>query len=218
MDTQAFATPEKPVPITPYLALDLRLRFIESLISPDSRSSSKSSTSISLARRVSHVEAQLKQALESGGSTDAIRRFVQNYDSNCPLLSVAPLPVNLPNSNEMSVEAKVALVLEAENEIKILERDLREIETLNQRGVVEAGKLSEHEALKGPLEQLTEATKPVAETYSSLEDRTTVLLQQYNDYITELSELFISWNDLISEAEATVTKLEKQKNRTLDIS
>ncbi|GAA5983415.1 hypothetical protein JCM5350_007642 [Sporobolomyces pararoseus] len=218
MDSETVRTPLKPVVITPHLALDLRLRFIESLISPNSQSSSNSSTSVSLARRVSHIEAQLKQALESVGSTDALRRFVQNYDSNSPLLSVAPLPMNLPDSNEMSIEAKVSLILEAENEIKTLERDLREIEVLNQRGVVEAGKLPEHEKLKGPLDQLANDTKPVATAYMSLEDRTTVLLQRYNDYITELSELFISWNDLITEAEATVTKLEKQKNRTLDIS
>lgn len=165
MDSETARTPLKPVVITPHLALDLRLRFIESLISPNSQSSSNSTTSVSLARRVSHIEAQLKQALESVGSTDALRRFVQNCkflprfhllharsqttnatpdytdDSNSPLLSVAPLPMNLLDSNEMPIEAKVSLILEAENEIKTLERDLREIEVLNQRGVVEAGKL-----------------------------------------------------------------------------
>ncbi|GAA5904015.1 uncharacterized protein JCM6883_002055 [Sporobolomyces salmoneus] len=203
----------KPVPITPQLALDLRLRFLESLISPDSRTSP-----ISLARRVSHIEAQLKQALDSGASTDAVRRFVQNYDSNAPLLSVAPVPIQPPDQDSLSTPAKVSLVLEAENEIRTLERDLREIETLHQRGVVEAGKLPEHEALKTPLKQLMTETRPVATAYASLEDRTMILLQQYNDYITNLSELFVSWNDLITEAETTVTKLEKQRNESLDIS
>jgi hypothetical protein len=171
MEANATEAPLKPVAITPELALDLRLRYLESLVSPDSRSSSNpSSTSISLARRVSHIEAQLKQALESGGSTDAVRKFVQNCefhlarvvipnrdsadkldslpssteltdDSNSPLLSVAPVSTDPPDSNEMSISAKVSLVLEAEQEIRNLERDLRDLEMLNQRGVVEAGKL-----------------------------------------------------------------------------
>jgi len=36
--------------------------------------------------------------------------------------------------------------------------------------------------------------------------------------ISTLSELFVSWNDIVSEAEATVTRLEKQKQQALDIS
>ncbi|GAA5847884.1 hypothetical protein JCM3766R1_003169 [Sporobolomyces carnicolor] len=203
----------KPVVMTPRLALDLRLRFLESLVSDDSRSSS-----VSLARRISRVEAQLKAALDSAGSTDAIRRFVQNYDANAPLLSVAPVPINPPDQDALTVPAKVSLILEAEHDIRALERDLREVETLHQRGVVEAGRLAEHKPLKGTLEQLTEGTQPVAEAYASLEDRTMILLQQYNDYITNLSELFVSWNELVSEAEDAVTKLEKKRDESLDIS
>lgn len=41
----------------------------------------------------------------------------------------------------------------------------------------------EHEALKEPLEQLVKDTKPISTTYASLEERTTVLLQRYNDYV-----------------------------------
>lgn len=41
----------------------------------------------------------------------------------------------------LSTMEKIALILEAENEIKSLERELREIELLDQRGVVGAGEL-----------------------------------------------------------------------------
>ncbi|GAA5877401.1 hypothetical protein JCM16303_003317 [Sporobolomyces ruberrimus] len=215
MDNDSNEAATKPATITPKLAIDLRLRFLESLVARNSRTPTSSS---SLARRVSHIEAQLKQALDAGGSTDAVRRFAQNYDLNSPLLSVAPLPIHQGHSNDLSFEAKVSLILEAETEITTLERELREIDILHQRGVVEVGKLSEHEALKEPLEQLVKDTKPISTTYASLEERTTVLLQRYNDYITDLSELFISWNDLLTEAEETVTKLEKQRDQTLDIS
>lgn len=34
--------------------------------------------------------------------------------------------------------------------------------------------------------------------------------------ISTLSELFVSWNDIMSAMEDTVTKLEKEKHRQLD--
>ncbi|GAA5837695.1 hypothetical protein JCM5353_003820 [Sporobolomyces roseus] len=218
MTTESPQETNKPITITPELAIDLRLRFLESLISPTSSTPSISTDSTSLARRVSLIESQLKQTLESGASTEAVRRFVQNYDLNSPLLSVAPLPLNPPDSNDLSTQAKISLILEAEHDIRSLERDLRDIEILNQRGVVEAGKLPEHEALKGPVKQLETDARPVAAKYASLEARTNTLLRNYNDYITNLSELFVSWNDLVTEAEETVTKLEKERNQPLDIS
>jgi len=94
--------------------------------------------------------------------------------------------------------------------------------------------------LKAPLKQLEKDVKPVAAKYASLEARTNTLLRNYNDHvnsnftlfkegaqlttfhaveqITNLSELFVSWNDLVTEAEEAVTKLEKERNQPLDIS
>lgn len=153
----------RPRTITPQLALDLRLRFLESLVAPSSSSSPRPAPSaIPLARRVSQVHAQLREALEqSGGGTEALKRFVQNCasvsisclpagtltlaerladDANSPLLTIAPVPTT-PDSAEVLPQAKVALILEAEQEIRTLERELREIGLLDERGIVEAGKL-----------------------------------------------------------------------------
>ncbi|BGO89368.1 hypothetical protein NBRC10512_006282 [Rhodotorula toruloides] len=207
----------RPLTITPQLALELRLRFLESLFSPSSSSSPRPAAStVPLARRVSQVEAQLRQALEqSGRGTEALKRFVQNYDANSPLLTIAPVST-APDSTEVLPQAKVALILEAEQEIRTLERELREIGVLDERGVVETGKLGEHEKLKPLLAETRKAATPVSASYSSFDQRTTTLLQRYNNYISTLSELFVSWNDIMSEMEDTVTKLEKEKHRQLD--
>lgn len=75
-----------PATVSPQLALDLRLRFLESLLtgSPAGSPSLGSSTrprvaapTVSLTRRADLVQAQLKEALETGGGGDAVRRFVQ---------------------------------------------------------------------------------------------------------------------------------------------
>ncbi|GAA5881010.1 hypothetical protein JCM1840_007218 [Sporobolomyces johnsonii] len=205
----------QPVSLAPELALELRVRFLETLLAPPS--SSSSSSKVPLARRISQVQSHLSQALEAGTGSDAVRRFVQNYDLNSPLLSVAPLPAS-SSTDEVTPQAKVSLILEAEHEIRSLERDLREIEALEGRGVVEAGRLAEHEGLKEPLDEVRTAARPIAQGYASLEARTTALLQRYNNYISTLSELFVSWNDIISEAEHTVDRLERERSKAFDIS
>lgn len=165
----------------------------------------------------------------AGGATEAVRRFVHNCpfpflcplstptdlaptdDLNAPLLSVAPVPFSsAAEGDAQTPQAKVALVLEAENEIRQLERELREIQVLDERGVVGAGKLggalsnsflsvlrlvkvhaltidplfvADHEALKDDLIALRQATKPVSSSYADLETRTLNLLTSYNDYV-----------------------------------
>ncbi|KAI5480796.1 hypothetical protein MNV49_007206 [Pseudohyphozyma bogoriensis] len=207
-------------PISPELALDLRLRFLETLIAgkPAALSSPASSSSApsqpSLTRRADLVQAQLKQTLETGGGGEAVRRFVQGYDLNEPLLRLPP--VSGQEGDALTPQAKVALILESENEIRQLERELREVDTLDQRGVVGAGKLADHEPLKRELEALQTTAAPLASSYASLEARTNKLLAEYNDYISTLSEIFISWNDIVSSAEEEVRKLERERSKELD--
>ncbi|BGP13615.1 hypothetical protein JCM10213_007791 [Rhodosporidiobolus nylandii] len=219
-------TPVTPGPLTPQLSLSLRLRFLEQLLRPTSSPAhtSPAPSAVPLARRIGQVQEQLRTALGgaagsggqgsagAGGGSEAVRRFVQNYDLNAPLLSVAPVPFDAGAEGEAtSPKAKVALILEAEQEIRQLEKELRGIAVVDERGVVGAGKLGEHESLKPTLAALRTSTQPVSSAYSSLEARTTALLQQYNDYISTLSELFVTWNDVLSEAEDAVTKLEREQ-------
>ncbi|GAA5896672.1 hypothetical protein JCM6882_005756 [Rhodosporidiobolus microsporus] len=227
----------QPSPLTPHLAIDLRLRLLESLLAPTTSSAPAHppATAVPLARRIARVNEQLSAALGTagagggggaaaagaGGASEAVRRFVQNYDLNAPLLSVAPIPPGSSSSSggeDVTPQAKVSLILEAENEIRTLERELREIQVLDERGVVGAGKLGDHEPLKPLLAELRQAATPIAASYASLETRTTSLLHQYNNYISTLSELFVSWNDVLSEAEDALSKLEKERNRGYDIA
>jgi len=93
---------------------------------------------------------------------------------------------------------------------------VREIQALNQRGVAGAGKLPEHESLQPRLRALIRAHAEDSATYHMLERRIAALLQRYSSHINALSELFVSWNDSVREAEEYVAKLEKvaaEKNK-----
>lgn len=106
----------------------------------------------------------------------------------------------------MSPAAKVSLILEAESEIRALERDLREIEILDKRGVVAAGKLPgewtvgqkcdvwhadvEHEsrcaevqALHPELTSLKKTVQPPSSSYANLESRAATILDRYTEHV-----------------------------------
>ncbi|KAM0753927.1 hypothetical protein T439DRAFT_353679 [Meredithblackwellia eburnea MCA 4105] len=206
--------------ISPELQLELRLRFLETLLSPSvaSRSALQPAAAVpaSITRRADQLQAQLKQAIESGGGGEVVRRFVQGYDLNEPLLR--PPDATTSALDQLTPQAKVALILESEAEIRQLERELREVDTIDQRGVVGAGDLAKHEELKPSLKDLAGNVAPISERYSALELKTTTLLSRYNDYISTLSEIFVSWNDIISSAEEEVARIESERAKGDDVS
>ncbi|GAA5978569.1 hypothetical protein JCM10908_004408 [Rhodotorula pacifica] len=204
--------------LSPAVALELRLRFLESLLAPPPTASAAASRRVPITRHVAALQEQLRSSIEKqGNGSDAINSFVANYDANAPLLSVGSLP-NEADSEGLTAEAKATLILEAEHEIRTLEKDLRELQVLNEQNVVDAGRLPDHEQLKESLAQTRTAAVPLSHKYSDLEARTTVLLQRYNHYISTMSELFVSWDDLLTEAETALTRMEKARDQPLDIS
>ncbi|GAA5966828.1 hypothetical protein JCM8115_002285 [Rhodotorula mucilaginosa] len=210
---------EQPRPISPATALELRLRFLEQLLAPPPSNAAPSPARIPLTRHVAALQDQLRTVVDKrANGSDAIKRFVANYDANAPLLSIGTLAIEAPGSEGLTAEAKATLVLEAEHEIRTLEKDLRELQVLDEQNVIDAGRLPEHEQLKEALAQTRSAAVPLSRKYSDLEARMTVLLQRYNHHISTMSELFVSWDDLLTEAETALTRLEKARDQPLDIS
>ncbi|SGY72659.1 BQ5605_C005g03194 [Microbotryum silenes-dioicae] len=257
---------------TPDLALDLRIRYLETLLTRPSTSTTapiSASNTASLSRRVSQLASSLDLVLEAGPGTDALRKFVANCgygqcvklhsssraltcyfatpadDLNEPLLTVPPVPFHHPSSSsnhdDLTPHSKVSLILEAEYEIRQLEWELRQIALLDDQGVVGAGELAQHQDLSTELARTKQDVKPVAASYQDLEHKTHNILSRYNDYvrpsahklqsrlqaehwststaqISTLSEVFVQWNDIVSEAEQEVTRIEKSRNPSLDIS
>ena len=99
--------------ISPALALDLRLRFLETLLtgssSPSlgsSRGRATTTPALSLTRRADLVQAQLKEALETGGGGDAVRRFVQGCACTTrPILLVSVLTTSHRRPQRAAPEA-----------------------------------------------------------------------------------------------------------------
>lgn len=201
-----------------YLAIDLRIRLLESVFAGAlsssevfvSRVKSETTTKNSIALRIERIHNQLTTILNTKPN-DAIRRFVHSYDLNEPLLHLPnPLSSNKPSPNpSLSTTEKIGLVFEAESEIIELERDLREIELLDTRGFVGAGKLangdwSVEELTTSVLDPLEECDKAIKE----IEDQAATIMSRYDSYVNALSEIFISWDSILSTVEDDILQLQ----------
>lgn len=104
-----------------------------------------------------------------------------------------------------------AFLSEMESDIRAADRDLREIDTLEKRGVTGAGKLVDHEPLQPRLRALVKAHDEDLAKAASLENRIAALLEKHATKVDALSELFVAWNDVITDAEDRIGKTEREK-------
>ncbi|RDX41550.1 hypothetical protein OH76DRAFT_1489374 [Lentinus brumalis] len=211
----------KPPTISPTLSLELRLRWLETLLfgakhdeqtaKPGSKAD-KLKEGETLVRRAEDLQRKLDSVAQSN---DALKRFMDRYEQYAHMLTPAfALSATLPNPptyENMSPSELDAFLAEMEPDIRAAERDLREICALEDKGVTGAGKLGDYEALQPRLETLHKAHDEDLKMAAELEKRIALLMNHYATNVDTLSELFVSWDETIREAEEEVDKLEKDR-------
>ncbi|KAI8985717.1 hypothetical protein BD414DRAFT_488987 [Trametes punicea] len=213
-----------PASVTPMLSLELRLRWLETLlfgakhdthaltvknaVSPD-----KLKEGDTLVRRAEELQRRLDSVVQS---SDGLKRFMERYDQYAHLLTPqfalsGTLGLNPPAYENMSPTELEALLSEMEPDIRAAERDLSEISALENKGVTGAGKLADYEVLQPRLEALLKAHDEDIHTAAELEKRIAILMDRYATNVDTLSELFVSWDEAIRDAEEEVHKMEKDR-------
>ncbi|KAI8458730.1 hypothetical protein BY996DRAFT_6430138 [Phakopsora pachyrhizi] len=205
------------------LAIDLRVRLLECIVvgslpssanfaqriqqlSGNQSGSNLPSTQASVGHRAERVLSELRNILDTKPN-EAIRRFVESYDLNEPLLHIPNPLLNQREchaSTSLSLQEKLELVLEADSEITQLERDLREIELLDQRGFTGSGRLTAFDISQDVLIPLEECKRVIFD----LESRATDAMSHYDSYVNALSEIFISWDDILTTIEEEISRLQ----------
>ncbi|EJF63995.1 hypothetical protein DICSQDRAFT_159938 [Dichomitus squalens LYAD-421 SS1] len=219
------ATQVAPPSISPALSLELRLRWLETLLFgakhdvPEQSGkggvkAEKLKDGESLTRRAEDLQRRLDSVAQSN---DALKRFMDRYEQYAHMLTPAfalsgSLPVSPPTYESMSATELDAFLAEMESDIRAAERDLREINALESKGVTGAGKLGDYEALQPRLEALLQAHDEDSRVAADLEKRIALLMDHYATNVDTLSELFVSWDETIRDAREEVDKLEKDRD------
>lgn len=102
-------------------------------------------------------------------------------------------------------------------DIRSADRDLRDIDTLEQKGVTGAGKLEDYESLQPRLDKVIKRHSENTARFRALEQRVTTLLEQYATQVDTFSELFVEWSETLAGIEERVSKLEKEKADMMDM-
>ncbi|KAF8555972.1 hypothetical protein OG21DRAFT_1476267 [Imleria badia] len=230
--SESASLPQGPAHIDPVLSLELRLRWLEALllgVRQDTRDRKgrdkppKLKPGESLVQLAGNVQHRLNTVVESN---DGLKKFMHQYDQHAQWLTPAfalsgTLQGSAPTYDDMSPDELEALLSEMEPDIRAAERDMREIELLEQKGVLSAGKLADHEALQPRLHALLAAQEQDMRLAASLERRIASLVDRHATHVSSffisatlaytLSELFVAWDDVLTETESKVKRLERDK-------
>ncbi|KAF8809498.1 hypothetical protein BYT27DRAFT_7094051 [Phlegmacium glaucopus] len=213
-DTASTAPPAK---IDPLLALELRLRWLEALILGVKQTAiANLKHGETLSRLAEMVQQKLNKAVQGN---EGLTKFMNQYDKHAPLLmpsfvlsGTIPGP---PMYDNMSPAEMDAFLTEMEPEIRTADRDMLEVEALEKKGVTGAGRLLDYEELQPRLKAILDAHEEDARLADSLEIRIASLVERHATYVDALSELFVAWDDTITEAEDKLARMEREKAERL---
>ncbi|KAG8695934.1 hypothetical protein FRC08_007458 [Ceratobasidium sp. 394] len=204
-----------PVSVPPELMLELRLRWLEALVLGIGKDGNvvlprEQDATGTLVRKANDAQRVLDDTVKMN---DGLKKFMAVYNQNAHLLTPAFAHGLVPASDAVSVADLEALLLESEADIRAADRDLREIAELESKGVLDAGKLPNHEPLQPRVDALIQAHLEDLTRFDLLEERIAKLIARYSSHVDGLSELFVAWDGALDQVDAAITRLEKEREQ-----
>ncbi|KAJ9114368.1 hypothetical protein QFC20_001511 [Naganishia adeliensis] len=138
-------------------------------------------------RRLIDEYASLSGILFPYDPLSATETSIQPSTAN-PRKEAAPRPPVVKASDLIPSETRVELVLGAEDDIKDVDRMLREIQVLVERGADGSGELASYEPLQERLQALLKTHSARMVSQRKLQERVIDTLGRYNDYILMTGE------------------------------
>ncbi|KAJ3787596.1 hypothetical protein GGU10DRAFT_141769 [Lentinula aff. detonsa] len=204
--------------IDPLTALELRVRLLEGLVvgldGPSEEGRTAGSTTL-----VKSTET-LKRTLDRYvDDNETLRKFMNNYDQYAPYLTPAfalgLLDDPALSSPVSSLDTLQNYIHEMEPEIRSADTSMQEIETLLRRGVLDGeganDKLESYIPLKPRLSTLLELHEHNTARADELERRVAGIMESHTGYIDTLSNLFLAWDDALTDAENRLMRIEREK-------
>ncbi|KAF9349495.1 Dynactin subunit 3 [Mortierella sp. AD094] len=158
----------------------------------------------SLSRRIQQVEATLWTAVKERKPID---EFLQKYESS----KLINNPYGSHSDRELlSLQAKTELILAAQEDLQKLAEESKEIQSLQR--CAEIGGLKSVESHYPELSKLETIHIEQFQEANKISDRANKLTDDYNGLINTLSEVFLSWDALLTAAELKVSEAERLRS------
>ncbi|KAG9071148.1 hypothetical protein KI688_008691 [Linnemannia hyalina] len=157
----------------------------------------------SLSRRIQKIETTLWAAAKERKPTE---EFLQKYEASNLIT-----PANGSHSDRelLTLLAKTELILAAQDELLKLSEESKDIQSLQR--CAEIGGLKNVESQYPVLSKLETIHIEQCQESNIVSDKVNKLTDDYNGLINTLSEVFLSWDALLTAAELKVSEVEKSK-------
>ncbi|KAI7820071.1 hypothetical protein BC939DRAFT_385084, partial [Gamsiella multidivaricata] len=160
-----------------------------------------------LSRRVQKIETELWSTMKE---RKVIDEFLQKcgYSSEYSRLMSSPYGSH-PDRELLSLQAKIELTLAAQEDLQGLAEESKEIQTLER--CAEIGGLRNVESHYPALSKLETIHIEQCQEANKVSDKMNKLTDDYNSLINTLSEVFLSWDALLTAAELKVSEVERSR-------
>ncbi|KAL1920460.1 uncharacterized protein VTP21DRAFT_837 [Calcarisporiella thermophila] len=157
-----------------------------------------------LLQRVLALQQELNRVLRDRMS---LQGFLDRYEENARILSTGST-LRL-EKQLLSPQAKARIIIETSEDLKQFVSELKQIKSLE--GMASGEPYKGLDALKPKLQPLEEKHREQMVEIAELSQKVSGLLDQYNEYVNTLSEIFLSWDNMLSSMETMVTRLERER-------
>ncbi|KAF9094781.1 hypothetical protein BGX29_009365 [Mortierella sp. GBA35] len=155
----------------------------------------------SLSRRVQKIETSLWSAARERKPTE---EFLQKYEASN---LITPPHGSHSDRELLTFLAKTELILAAQDELQNLAEESKDIQSLQR--CAEIGGLKNVEPQYPVLSKLETIHIEQCQESNKVSDKMNKLTDDYNSLINTLSEVFLSWDALLTAAELKVSEVEK---------
>ncbi|KAF9575142.1 hypothetical protein EC968_004368 [Mortierella alpina] len=158
----------------------------------------------SLSRRIQNIETNLWAAAKERKPTE---EFLLKYEAS----NLVPSLNGSHSDRELlTLQAKTELILAAQEELQKLAEESKEIQNLQR--CAEIGGLKNVESQYPVLSQLETVHIEQCQESNKISDKMNKLTDDYNSLINTLSEVFLSWDALLTAAEIKVSEVERSRS------
>ncbi|CAG8439900.1 6858_t:CDS:2 [Diversispora eburnea] len=195
--------------------LEFRIHHLEkSIFGPDSVSYEalayeKLKEQVTLLKRVDEIKKEFNSILRD--ETDGLKSYLEIYDQVSDLVSPFKDSALSLERAILTPESKAEIISSSSEELEKVAESLKQIDEL--QGIIDS---TEFKGLDKLLPQVTpieiKHIDQVAKT-NEVSARVTNLLERYNGIINTLSEIFISWDHILTALESNISALERAKER-----
>ncbi|ORY99080.1 hypothetical protein BCR43DRAFT_488694 [Syncephalastrum racemosum] len=185
----------------PY-GFESRLRHLEHVVT----GTDQHDTNATVLQRLERLQKEL-HALYRNNKT--IHDFIDKYETHAKVLNPAESSLALEREI-LTPDTKLELIMAAYDDLEKYASEIKQVKSLEH--VMSGTEFEAVEKLGQELAPLEAKHTEQARELNALTQRLARVMDNYNAQINTLSEIFISWDDILSTMEVHVSALEAQQN------